>query len=312
LISGRIVFIVNPYSGWGSTSREWPRIHKIAAARLGPVEACMTALPGDATRLTREHLLKGAGLIVCVGGDGTLNEVINGFMDEKGPLRDDALLAFVPNGTGCDFVRTVPIPRRIEDTMETIGRGRSRRIDLGRLEYRDHGDRTAVRYFHNVTSFGLGGDVVERVNRTTKAFGPFASFFAAMLASLLLCGKKRVRLRLDGGDGMDVTAWNIAVANGRYHGGGMLVAPRAAVDDGLLHVTVIGDLTLADVFYHLSKLYDGRIEQVKKVSVFACRKVEADSGQRVLLDMDGEQPGRLPAVIDIVPSALRMIMEDHP
>jgi YegS/Rv2252/BmrU family lipid kinase len=303
----KIVFIVNPSSGGGRTGREWPRIRKIAEDRLGPFTADLTTGPGDAIRLTREHLLKGADVVVCVGGDGTLNEVINGFMDEGGPVRENALLGFVPNGTGCDFIKSVPIPKGIERSIDTIARGENRTIDLGRIQYSDHSNRTCVRYFHNVASFGLGGEVDERTNRTTKAFGPFLSFMISTLLSLLLYGKKQIRFRLDGGKEKDVTAWNIAVANGRFHGGGMLVAPGASVNDGLFHVTVIGDLSLAEALYHLPELYNGRIADVKNVSTFTCRRAEAFSDERVLLDVDGEQMGCLPAVIDILPGALRII-----
>lgn len=303
----KVVFIVNPCSGGGKTGREWPLIRKVAEDRLGSFTADLTAGPGDAARLTREHLLEGADVVVCVGGDGTLNEVINGFMDEGGPVRESALLGFVPNGTGCDFIKSVPIPKSIGGSLDVIASGGNRTIDLGRIQYRDHSNKTCVRYFHNVASFGLGGEVDERTNRTTKVFGPFFSFMLSTLISLLLYGKKQIRFRMDGGSEEEVTAWNIAVANGRFHGGGMLIAPGADVDDGLFHVTVIGDLSLAEALYHLPELYNGRIADVKNVSTFTCRRVEAFSDQRVLLDVDGEQLGCLPAVIDIIPGVLRVL-----
>jgi len=307
LSEAKTVFIVNPGSGGGRTGREWARIRKMAEGRLGPFTTCMTGGPGDATRLTRESLLKYADVVVCVGGDGTLNEVVNGFIDEGRPVRENAVLGFVPNGTGCDFIKSVSIPGLIEASLDTIARGETRTIDLGRIQYRDHSNRPCTRYFHNVASFGLGGEVDERVNRTTKVFGPFFAFMLATLLSLLLYGKKRVRLRLDGSREEEVRTWNIAVANGRYHGGGMLIAPEASVNDGLFDVTVIGDLSLGEALYHLPKLYNGRISEVAQVSTFTCRKVEAVSDERVLLDVDGEQPGSLPAVIDILPGALRIL-----
>jgi diacylglycerol kinase (ATP) len=131
----KVVFIVNPHSGGGKTGREWPGIRKMAEDRLGPFAADLTAGPGDAARLTREHLLEGADIIVCVGGDGTLNEVVNGFMDEGRPVRESARLGFVPNGTGCDFVKSVSIPRSIAGALDTIARGETRTIDLGPVSY---------------------------------------------------------------------------------------------------------------------------------------------------------------------------------
>lgn len=305
--SKKHVFVVNPCSGNGSTGREWPRIQEEARSRLGSFTTHMTTKPGDATRITRMSLNEGAELIVCVGGDGTLNEVVNGFMDEHGPIRKDAVLGFVPNGTGCDFVRTAPIPAKIEQSLNTIKEGYTRNIDLGRLQFHDHQGRLNVRYFHNIASFGLGGEVVDRVNRNSKAFGPFISFIWSTLVSIFLYGKKKVRLKVDNSYDGEAVIWNIAVANGQYHGGGMWVAPDAVIDDGLLHITVIGDLNLAEVFWYLPKLYNGKIRNIKNVSIMTGKVIEAYSEQRVQLDVDGEQPGCLPVVINIMPSVLRII-----
>jgi len=309
LASKKHVFVVNPRSGNGATGREWPRIQAEACKRLGSFTTHMTTKPGDATCITRMCLYEGAELIVCVGGDGTLNEVVNGFMDEQGPIRPDAVLGFVPNGTGCDFVKTAPIPAKIEQSLNTIKEGYTRRIDLGRLQFHDHQGRLNVRYFHNIASFGLGGEVVDRVNRNSKAFGPFISFIWSTLVSIFLYGKKKIRLKVDDTYEGEFIVWNIAVANGQYHGGGMWVAPDAVIDDGLLHITVIGDLNLAEVFWYLPKLYNGKIKKIKNVSILTGRIVEAYSEQCVQLDVDGEQPGRLPVIVDIMPAVLRMITE---
>jgi YegS/Rv2252/BmrU family lipid kinase len=308
LVAEKTVFIVNPSSGNGSTGREWPRIEAMARKRLGPFETLMTAAPGDAVQLTRRKILEGCDRIVCVGGDGTLNEVVNGFMNEAGPIRPDVLLGFLPNGTGCDFCRTLCKNKDLNHFLDVIGAGRARIVDLGRLRFRDHAGGDGFRYFHNITSFGLGGEVVDRVNRTSKACGPFLSFIYATLVGIFTYDRKRVRFSVDDGPPQDVTILNIAVANGRYHGGGMLVAPDALVDDGLFHITVIGNLSLPEIFWHLPKLYNGKIKKIKKVSTLQGRKVVADSGQKVLLDVDGEQPGRLPATIEICPAAIRMLM----
>lgn len=138
-------------------------------------------------------------------------------------------------------------------------------------------------------------------------FGGFISFICATLISILIYNKKRIHLRVDGNFDQTVMTWNVIVANGQYHGGGMWVAPGAVVDDGWFHVTVVGDLSLPEVFLNLPNLYNGKIGQVEKVAMLVGKRVEAYSKQRVLLDVDGEQPGQLPVVIDIVPRALPLI-----
>jgi len=307
LASTKIVFIVNPQAGNGETERQWPRIQSMARDRLGFFTSYLTAKPGDAATIARMKIVEGVEVIVCVGGDGTLNEVVNGFMDENGPIRDDALLGFVPTGTGCDFIKTVPIPAEIEQSLDTIRKGYAKVIDLGRLQHRNDRGLPVIRYFHNIASFGLGGEIDERVNKNSKAFGPFISFIWATLASVLLYGKKNMHIQIDNSYDRKLIAWNIAVANGRYHGGGMLVAPDAIIDDGLFHITVIGNLSLGEVFRHFPKLYNGRIKDIKDVSILTGKTISAFSDERVLLDCDGEQPGRLPIVANIIPAALRMI-----
>jgi len=307
LSSNKVVFIVNPKSSNSATGREWPRIQAMARDRLGSFTSYMTTKPGDATQITREKLTEGADLIICVGGDGTLNEVVNGFMDEDGSIRADRVLGFIPNGTGCDFVKTAPIPANTEQCLDAIKERHVRVIDLGRLQYYDHQGHSKTRYFHNITSFGLGGEVVDRVNKSSKIFGPFVSFFWSALVSLFLYGKKSIRLKVDDLFDGKVITWNIAVANGQYHGGGMQIAPDASIDDGQFHITVVGDLSLAEALWHFPKLYTGRVKDIKKVSFLIGKRVEASSEQRVLIDVDGEQPGHLPVVIEIIPAALRLI-----
>jgi diacylglycerol kinase (ATP) len=307
VLARKVTFIVNPNAAMGSTRRHWPRIEALARERLGPIQALHTGGPADASGLTRQALMEGTDLIVCVGGDGTLNEVVNGFMGEEGPIRGNALLGFIPMGTGCDIIKTVPIPRDVIRVLDLVREQRFRAIDLGLLCYRNHHGRPAHRYFHNVASFGLGGKVDERVNRTTKVFGGFISFIWATLISLLIYNKKRIQLKVNGACDQEIICWNVVVANGQYHGGGMWVAPDAAVDDGLFHITVIGDLSLPQVFLNLPKLYNGKILEVRKVLSLTGKRVEAQSDQQVLLDVDGEQPGQLPVTITMVPRALRLI-----
>jgi len=309
MLTKRITFIVNPNSANGATGRQWPKIHLQAKDRLGSFEVLVTTGPGDATRFTQQAVLSGVDMVVCVGGDGTLNEVVNGLMNEKGSLEAEVLLGYIPRGTGCDLAKSLPVPLNLEKALDNILSCKNRQIDLGKLTYRNQWGLESYRYFHNVLSLGLGGEVDVRVNRTSKVFGGFLSFMWATLISILRFDKKRVHLRVDDLFDEEVTIWNVAVANGQYHGGGMLVAPGAAINDGLFQVTIIGDLSMPGVFWNLPRLYNGKIYEHQKIIKLIGRRVVASSAQEVLLDMDGEQPGRLPVVIEMVPSALSIICE---
>jgi len=302
----KMVFIVNPHAARGAVGKNWPHIKELAERRLGNFKVFLTTAPGEATQFARLAVSEGARSVVCVGGDGTLNEVVNGLMHDEGSGNPDVQLGFIPNGTGCDFRKTLLIPTNPEDALKVIEGGRTRLIDLGRLRYTDHNGESRTRHFHNLTSFGLGGEVDERVNKSGKKLGGFLSFIIATLVSLLFYEKKRIRLKVDEHFDEEVVVLNVAVANGQYHGGGMWVAPGADPSDGMFHVTIIGELSLPEVFYYLPKLYNGNILQVKRVRSLTGRRVEAFSDQKVLLDVDGEQPGCLPVEIEILPSALKI------
>ena len=303
----KTAFIVNPHAGNGSAESTWQHIEALAKDRLGPFEAYMTKGPGEAVIFAKNAVAEKTKRLICVGGDGTLNEVVNGIMMNEASTRSELRLGFIPNGTGCDFIRTVSIPQDIEQAMDLIASGCTRSIDLGVLLLKNHKGRDHRRYFHNIASFGLGGEVAQRVNRMTKALGPFISFMWATLISVFLYGTKHIRILIDGKSEKEISAWNVVVANGKYHGGGMRVAPDASVCDGLLHVTIIGDLTIPEVFLNLSKLYNGRIYDIDKVVNRSCQKMAAISDERVLLEVDGEQPGMLPVVAKILPEVLDII-----
>jgi YegS/Rv2252/BmrU family lipid kinase len=306
-VSKKIAFIVNPNSANGATGKEWPEIRKMAKDQLGSFVEHLTERHGDAAFLAKKAIAEGAEVIVYVGGDGTLNEVVNGLMSDDFPKRRDILLGSIPRGTGCDFIKSSGLRKDTGEALDIIKAGKSRSIDVGRFSYLDHNGNNSNRHFVNITSFGLGGEVDDRVNRTTKVFGGFISFIWATLVSIFFYEKKRIQLKIDDHFNQEVLCWNVAIANGRYHGGGMLVAPDAELDDGLFHVTIIGDFSLAGVFWNLPILYNGRILEHEKITALKGKHIEATSSQPVLLDVDGEQPGRLPIVIDIVPSALNLI-----
>ncbi len=301
----KAAFIVNPNAGSGSAAKTWRRIQGLAARVTGSYEAEVTTGPGDATRLAGEAAGSGFDLVVCVGGDGTLNEIVNGLLSYSiGPGR--MVLGYIPCGTGCDFSRTLGIPANPRQAMELIACGATRMVDAGRITFRGSEGATEQRFFHNMISFGLGGEVDSRVNRGAKALGGFLTFIQATLVSIFLFRKKRISFRLDYGPVVETMAWNIAVANGQYQGGGMWVAPHARPDDGLFHLTAIGDLALWEVFFNLPRLYNGTLMSHSKISSFSGRYIEAWSPERVLLDMDGEQPGSLPLVAEVIPSTLRL------
>jgi len=302
-------FIVNPHAGHGFAERHWPEIQRTAQRLATGHEVWFTRGPGDAEALVRKAASKGVRRLVCVGGDGTLNEVVNGLMRVDPAWRRAVVLGYVPCGTGCDFARTLRLPAHPADALAVaMSEGPSQAVDIGHMTFRKKNGTVGHAYFHNVVSFGLGGEVDERVNRSSAPLGGFLSFILATLMSALLYRKKQIRLCVDQSPPFEVSAWNVVVANGQYHGGGMWVAPDAVPTDGWFRVTVIGDFSLPEVFLHFPKLYNGRLGNLQKVRCLRGRRIEASSSERVLLDMDGEQPGQLPVAIHLIPGAIRLVL----
>ncbi len=299
-------FVVNPNSANGLTGRVWPEIKEAAGDVIGDFEFSMTEGPMHAVELTRAALKKGAEMIVSVGGDGTNNEVVNGFFEDRRLIKPDAVLSIICSGTGSDFIRTAMIPRNFRESVKLLAGKDTKPLDLGEMTFLDHQGRDAHRYFINIASFGVGGEVDERVNRTSKALGGKISFLYASTRATLAYKNKSVKIRIDDRVEIDRKVFNVAVGNGQFHGAGMRAAPNACLDDGMFQVVVMGDLTFLEALGLARTIYSGKHVELDKVECYIGGEISAASGERVLLDVDGEQPGTLPATFKVIPSAIRM------
>lgn len=306
-MSSRVVAIVNPRSANGRTGKAWPHIHALLRACVGELDVRLTERPRHATELTREALLDGTDEIISVGGDGTNNEVVNGFFDERQqPLRPEAVLTVVPSGTGGDFRKTLGLGRDPAEASLLFSRGSIVQADVGWLRCEGFDAAPAFHHFLNITSFGIGGMVDHAVNRTTKAFGGKASFFIGTFRAFARYRPQPMRLEVDDQVVYEGPVFNVAVANGQYHGGGMWVAPMADPTDGLLEVVIMGDLGTAG-FLGLSRhIYAGTHLKNPKVLHVRGRHVRATTTGEALIDMDGETPGRLPVELGLHAGALRL------
>jgi len=307
----RHVLIVNPQSQGGALGRRWPELSRQIRRQLGSFEEVRTQGPQDATRLTREALRSGADRVVAIGGDGTINEVVNGFFDESGaPIKRDAAMGILPFGSGGDFRKTLGVPRDLDQAAHRLATGRVKTIDVGRVDLIGHDGAPVSRMFANIASFGISGLVDQYVNESSKRLGGTLSFLLASAKAGMSYQNQRVRLTFDDGDPIDTIIQVCAVANGRYFGGGMYVAPEANLDDGLFDVVAIGDMSRAEMLMSGYRIYNGTHLTLDKVSSRRSAKVHAEplGDSEVLLDVDGETPGRLPATFRIIPQALSVVV----
>ena len=307
-MTGDTVFVVNPVSGNGRTGRRWRAYEAYFRRHLaGGLEVRMTHRPGQATELAKEAVVQGATTVVSVGGDGTMNEIVNGLLDGTGrPWNPDARLAVLSLGTGSDFIKTLGQTREPADLVARLREGRVRTVDAGVCEYSESGAPRS-RYFLNVAEVGSGGAVVDRVNRTTKILGGKTSFLIAILRTLPRYRNTRIAYEADGGPRQEAVINDLVVANGQYFGGGLRPAPRADLEDGLFDVVLIGDIDFRTTRKNLPLLREGKHLDLPYITWFRAKELRTHTGEE-LIDLDGECVGRHARRFEIRPKAIRLVV----
>lgn len=303
------VLVLNPRAGAGRAARQRSRVEKELRKRGARFDVRVTERPGHATELVREALRAGAPGVAVVGGDGTLNEAINGFFTPDGQaIAPGAWVGPLPIGTGGDFRKTVGIPDAVDAMVERFVEAGPRALDVGWLSYRTREGRDAECAFVNIASFGLGGLVDRLVNEGPKWLGGRAAFFVGTVRAMRRYENQKVRLTVDDAPPRESRILNLAVANGQYFGGGMHIAPEASSSDGLFDVVAIereglfGQARLAPALYRGALLEREGVYFTRGARVHA----EALGDQPVELDVDGEAPGILPATFAMRAGVVRL------
>jgi YegS/Rv2252/BmrU family lipid kinase len=270
-------------------------------------ESVLTTGPMHATEIARNAVKQSRPVVVAVGGDGTLNEVVNGFFHNGAPIPTTTKLAMVPIGTGGDFRRTLRIPLDPRAAIQVLTEGLVRRLDAGCVTYQDSEGTTAVRHFINIGDAGYGGEVVHRVNSGSKVLGA-ATFTLTALMALLAFKNKPMSVNVDGTT-HEIVGQQVVVANCQYFGGGMRMAPSASPTDGVFDVILIGDAGKLESIQGMSKIRSGQhLDQHNpKIQLMYGKRISITSTERVRVEMDGEEAGFLPALFEIQPGAIEFI-----
>jgi diacylglycerol kinase (ATP) len=308
------IVIINPESAGGSTRAAWPKIASALASHFGPFTPKFTERPGEAVELASEAPRRGTRLIVACGGDGTISEVANGILISG----TNAELGIIPSGTGGDFRKTLAIPARANDAARILREGQTREIDVGRVTFTKDDGNPESRYFLGVASFGMSADVIARVKGNGPEWLPSkaprwlsgrVTFAAAMLNTALRTSATRVTVQLDNDPTLNMTVANLCIANARYFGGGMKIAPNAKLADGKFDVISIGDLGAARILANAPRLYLGAHLSMPDIKHALASRIivrPLDKDQSIEIEVDGELPGRLPATFQIVAKGLRV------
>lgn len=295
--------IANPRSAGGTTEKQWASIVDALSRYLGPFDFRFTTGREDAIHIAEEEARRGRKFLIAVGGDGTVSEVANGILCSG----TEAELGLLPRGTGGDFRMTIGMPSRLRDAAKRLKQGQSRKIDAGRLTFQTFDGKEKTRFFINTASFGMSGEVAGRANNSGKLLGGTLTYAVATMRSIFTYDHPEIWMEKDGESAHRLKVVTVCVANGPSFGGGMKIAPEARPDDGLFHLTVIGDLKTAEMIANSHRLYTGSFDRMSKVAQWTVRKFCArpvDPKCCVRLEVDGETPGMLPATMEILPAAL--------
>jgi len=297
--------IVNPESNKGRTRKRWGEIRDGLRSFIREFKFEFTEKPLHATEIARQAIKDGTELVIGVGGDGTMNEIANGFFEDRRIINPETTLGVVPAGTGCDLTKSLNIPAALKDALKVITEAPSVRMDVGKVRFRSNAGGDEERFFLNVADFGLGGEVVRRVNEQ-RLQRKASSYVRCLVTTMIQYRNKRVRIRVDGENLPEGEYLIGAVANGKIFGKGMKVAPGARLDDGLFDAVLVKGFRFFEFCRHGWKLMNGSHITHPKVTVIQGSKVEAwpEENEDVLLELDGEQLGRLPATFEIIPRNL--------
>ena len=299
--------IVNPAAAAGSAGRSWELIARALRSVLGDFQHAVTQARGDATLLTRSALRDGFEMVVAVGGDGTLNEVAGGFFEAGSGVQiaPQAVLGVVAVGTGCDFARSIG-QTTLEAACACLAGRATRNIDVGLANYTDHNGCAASRIFINVASFGVSGVVARLVSPRLKAVSGQLAFTLATLRALAVHRDHSVKFEFDGLPARSMAITNCAIGNGRYFGAGMQVAPGAQLDDGEFDATIWSGFGVMDFIRLRGAIRDGSHVNEPGTKVLRTRRAIATCESTVLVEIDGESVGRLPARFEVLPAAIRL------
>ncbi len=298
--------ILNPNAGKGKGKKDWNRIAGLLNNNGIKYSVRFTERREQATEFTRELIAAGYKRIISIGGDGTLNEVVNGIFTQDHRSPSEIILSMIPVGTGNDWGRMFGIPLVYEGSVQVIKDEKTMLHDVGVVDYYK-GKEKQKRYFLNIAGMGFESVVVLKTNKQKdKGKSSKAIYLFNLLLSLISYRNTDVEITIDGKTST-AKVFSINVGNGRYCGGGMRQTPDAIPDDGLLDITVIKEMGRLEIIKNLNLLYDGTILSHPKVDGYRSNNLKVSSESLLYLEADGESLGHGPAEFGIIPSAINII-----
>ena len=296
--------IVNPTAGAGRTAKKWPYIKALLKNTGLRFEHDITEAPGHAIELAKSAVNKGYKLVVSVGGDGTINEIVNGIY-ATGDMKD-VELGIIGTGTGSDYIRTIGVSKYYQESCHHLMNPMKKSVDLGMVEFSENG-QPAKRIFANFAGLGFDAEVVKATTKKFKNFGGTPAYLMGLLSTFTTYQNRQIQITINGQTETNKVC-TIVMSNGKYGGGSMLLAPNADPCDGLFDVIIIGDVTKPDLLRSLPRIYKGTHLTHPKVTVKRTNMITISSDDPMAIQADGDLLGEAPARFSVLPSALNILV----
>jgi diacylglycerol kinase (ATP) len=305
--------IVNPNAGLRAGEKDWPIINQLLIDKGFHFDAVFTERPFHGIELSRQLITeKGYLKIIAVGGDGTLNEVVNGIFQQQRFATTDITLGMITVGTGNDWARMYDFPKKYKKAINILYNERTFLQDVGKVKYRyDAADKS--RFFVNMAGMGYDALVAKKTNlMKAKGRGGAFLYLFNLLTGLFQYEHTQLNIQVDGKEAFDGKVFSLSIGVCKYNGGGMMQLPNAVPDDGILDMTIIKKTSKFRVITNIKKLYDGSFVQMPEVVTFSGRHISITSTPRhsIYLETDGESLGTSPLDFDIVPKAVKLIVRN--
>jgi diacylglycerol kinase (ATP) len=300
--------IVNPHAGHGKSGKKWRLILDYLQDSGFDVTWQLTKRRWHAFHIAKEYIKNGAQLLISVGGEGVMNEILNGMFAAFKDSGKMPALAMIPIGTGTDLSRTLHIPKDCRKAVDVIKHGRGKIIDVGKIVFW-HGSHTWERYFINASDAGLGGAVARISNSVPKVLGGFLTFLLSSLTALISFKRMKLSIWIDGKK-IDYGLMTIVGAlNGQFFGGGMHVAPTASVDDGSMEFIYVKDANFFKFIGKvLARVYQGEHLKYHKVHLQKGKELRVESGKTFLVDVDGEVEKAQAITLTVLPKSIKIMV----
>ncbi|MBT3363509.1 MAG: diacylglycerol kinase family lipid kinase [Chloroflexi bacterium] len=293
--------IVNPMSSGGITRLKWPRIERLLTKSGLKFDCDFTEMPGHATQIARQAAANGYELVMSVGGDGTVHEVVNGLIDSSG--KSKTTLGVISAGTGNDFARSIGILGAYRKTTGQLAMAAKKTIDVGRVECTKDGKRKQ-RIFINMAGVGFDAAVLKATKDRFRVVSSIPYWISGIYTSLRYKAKN-MTISIDG-KASNKRALGVIINNGASFAGGMRLSPWADLADGVLDAVVLGDINAIGFIKGLAMAYKGTLKNHPKVDMHKVKTIEVSSKEQLYIEADGELLGTSPAKFIVLPQALQV------